>query len=267
MTTNKGGPGSSNARWALVTGASSGIGAACARLLAVDGWSLLLVGRSEARLAAAMRDAGPAQGEIRLIAADLNSPAACDAVVQAAAHHAVAAAILAAGFGTSGPFLAGNLADELDMIDVNCRAVAQMAHGVGQQMAARGSGTLVLLSSLVAFQGVARAANYAATKAYVQTLAEGLAAEWKPRGVAVLAVAPGPVNSGFAARAGLTMGATDTPETVARAIAAGLGRSGTIRPGVLSKLLGFSLGLLPRRARSGVMAQVMAGMTGAGDGR
>jgi hypothetical protein len=116
------------------------------------------------------------------------------------------------------------------------------------------------MSSVVAFQGVPRAANYAATKAYVQSLAEGLRAELRPLGVDVVASAPGPVHSGFAERAGMRMGLALTPSAVASATLAALGRRGTVRPGWLSKLLGWSLALLPRWVRVRVMALVMGGM-------
>jgi short-subunit dehydrogenase len=144
---------------------------------------------------------------------------------------------------------------------VNCAAVLAQAHHFGSRFAERGRGGLVLLSSIVAFQGVPRAAHYAATKAYVQTLAEGLGRELQPLGVDVLACAPGPVRSGFAARADMQLGATVAPETVARGAMAALGRRTTVHPGRLSKVLVGALRTLPRAGRVRAMAQVMAGMT------
>jgi len=108
---------------------------------------------------------------------------------------------------------------------------------------------------------VPRAAHYAASKAYVQTLTEGLRLELEPLGVDVLACAPGPVRSGFAARAGMVLGATVAPDTVARGALAGLGRRGTVSPGGLSKVLTSSLRALPRPGRVRVMERVMSGMT------
>jgi uncharacterized protein len=117
------------------------------------------------------------------------------------------------------------------------------------------------LSSIVAFQGVPHAANYAATKAYVQSLAEGIRQELSPFGVDVLVCAPGPVQSGFAQRADMKMGATATPTAVARASLAKLPGGGTVRPGFLSKLLGWSLALLPRWGRVQIMTLIMGRMT------
>jgi len=117
------------------------------------------------------------------------------------------------------------------------------------------------MSSLVAFQGVPRAANYAATKAYVQSFAEALRLELKPLGVDVIASAPGPIRSGFATRASMRMGLAQTPRDVADATLAALGRRGIVRPGWLSKFLEASLMFLPRWGRVRTMGFVMAGMT------
>ena len=117
------------------------------------------------------------------------------------------------------------------------------------------------MSSLVAFQGVPRASVYAATKAFVQTFAEGLAREMKPLGVDVLASAPGPVLSGFAARAGMAIGSGQTPDEVARGTLAALGRRTTVRPGLLAKGLEASLAPLPRSLRVRALERVMAGLT------
>ena len=119
----------------------------------------------------------------------------------------------------------------------------------------------MLLSSIVAFQGTPKSAHYAATKAYVQTLAEGLRAELKGSGVDVLAVAPGPVATGFAARANLKMANAMTPGVIAVESLKLLGRTTTARPGFLSKVLGYSLATTPRWGRVKIMNAVMSGMT------
>lgn len=146
------------------------------------------------------------------------------------------------------------------MLRVNCDAVLQFCHHVGRAVIERGEGHIVRLSSLVSSQGAATAANYAATKAYVQTLAEGFTLEMLSHGVSVQSVATGPISSGFAKRAGMTMGQAGTPDDVARAVIAGLGQSGTIRPGLLSKFLGYSPAFLPRPIRIHIMSKIMAGM-------
>lgn len=120
---------------------------------------------------------------------------------------------------------------------------------------------MILLTSLVGWQGVPQSAHYSATKAYVQSLAEALRVELKPKGIDVLACAPGPVHSGFAMRANMVMSAAVLPPVVARESLRALGRKGTVIPGGLSKLLTYSLLPLPRVLRTRILAQVMAGMT------
>lgn len=248
--------------WAVVTGASDGIGREIARHLADARLSLLVVARRRAVLDALARELTERGApEVRVLAADLGTDEGIAELNTASAALDVGLLVAAAGFGTSGPFVDAPLAEELAMIDVNCRAVTALAHAFARRFVARGKGGLVLMSSLLAFQGVPRAANYAATKAYVQTLAEGLARELGPRGVDVLASAPGPVHSGFAARASMTMSLALTPEAVAQQTLGALGRRGTVRPGWLSWLLEASLALLPRWGRVRVLGRVMAGMT------
>lgn len=254
--------------WALVTGASDGIGAATAQRLAAEGFALLLAARREARLVAMAEHLAAAHRvPVETLAVDLGSEAGVAALLRASEVRDIGLLVAAAGFGTSGPFLAAPLAEELAMLDVNCRAVLALTHAFGNRFAGRGRGGIVLFSSLVAFQGVPHAANYAATKAFVQSLAEGIGPEFRARGVDVLAVAPGPVRSGFAARAGLRMGATESPATVARSVTAALGRQALVRPGWLSKLLEAALAPLPRRGRVWIMGRVMSGMAGGGHAR
>jgi short-subunit dehydrogenase len=169
--------------------------------------------------------------------------------------------VAAAGFGPSGSFLTAQLDQELEMLAVNCRALLALTWHFGRRFAQRGRGGIVLMSSIVGFQGMPFAAHYAATKAYVQTLAEALSVELAPLGVDVIASAPGPTNSGFAARAGMQMGMALRPEDVAQATLNALGRQPTVLPGLLSKLLVYALVPLPRWVRVRIMGEVMAGMT------
>ncbi len=248
--------------YAVVTGASDGIGRAIASRLAEAGFGLVLVARRKAVLDA-FADELEQRGRIRplVIAADLSVADDVARIDRETQQLDVGLLVEAAGFGTSGPFIVGDLAAELNMIDVNCRALAQLTHLFGRRFAARGRGGIVLMSSVVAFQGVPRAANYAATKAFVQSLAEGLGPELKPLGVDVLASAPGPVMSGFGQRARMSIASGQTPDEVAVGTLKMLGRRTTVRPGFLAKALEASLMLLPRPARAAMMARAMAGMT------
>jgi len=248
--------------WAVVTGASSGIGREVAIELAEAGLNLVLVARSHGVLEEMAEDLVTRRGiETRAVAADLALGAGTDAVETATRDLDVGLLVAAAGFGTSGPFLDASLEKELEMLDVNCRAPLEMSLRFGRRFAARGRGGIVLMGSLVGFQGTPNAANYAATKAYVQTLGEALHAELAPLGVDVMVSAPGPTHSSFASRAGMRMGAALEPADVARATLGALGRRTTALPGALTKLLTYSLVPLPRGARVRIMGRVMGGMT------
>ncbi len=248
--------------WALVTGASDGIGRAIAELLAQAQFNLVLVARRESVLQALATQLSQQYSiEVRVIAADLTDAQQVDAMMIDTLPLDIGLLIASAGFGTSGAFLDANLAQESQMIDVNMRTVMTMAQHYGKRFIARGHGGIILFSSLVAFQGVPMSAHYAATKSYIQTFAEGLHMELKPYGVDVLASAPGPVASGFAERANMQMGAALTPNVVASETLNALGHKMTVRPGLLSKILELSLSLLPRWGRVRAMQQIMSGMT------
>ena len=248
--------------WAVITGASDGIGRDIAETIAEAGINVVLVARGQDRLdQLAGTLAARFTIDTRVIAVDLGKPGATTEVIEATRDLEVGLLAACAGFGTSGPLIDGDLDRELDMIDVNCRAVLALTHPFARRFVAQGRGGIILMSSLLAFQGVPRAANYAATKAYVQTLAEGLHRELKRHGVDVLAAAPGPVHSGFAARAGMTMGMGLPSKGIGRATVLALGRRMTVRPGWLSKLLEASFLGTPRWVRSRILERVMKGMT------
>jgi uncharacterized protein len=248
--------------WAVVTGASDGIGRAFAQHLASEGLNLVLVARRDQILKSLADELQRAHGvQCRVYAADLSDLVAVDRLAEFTAELDVGLLVAAAGFGTSGPLLASQTAVETEMVDLNCTSVLVLAWHLGQRMVARGRGGVVFMSSLLAFHGTPGAANYAATKAYIQTLAEGLRVEWLPHGVDVIASAPGPIRSGFAQRANMSMNQALPPEVVARVTLQALGSKSTVRPGWLSKLLGWSLAILPRWAKIMVIAKVMKGMT------
>jgi short-subunit dehydrogenase len=248
--------------WAVVTGASDGIGRETALLLAQRGQNVVLVARRRTLLEKLASEIEARYGvKALVIDADLAQTSAVDNVHTQTQNLDVGLLVAAAGFGTAGDLLDLPLERELTMLDVNCRAVFQMTQHYGQRFAQQKRGGIILFSSLVAFQGVPRSAHYAATKAYIQSLAEGIHGELGKQGVHVLASAPGPVESGFASVADMHMSQSLTPHVVAKETLAALGKSANVRPGFLSKFLIGSLNMLPRRVRVNVMGQIMKGMT------
>lgn len=248
--------------WAVVTGASSGIGLELATQLASAGINLVIHGRQLDKLQAVEKQLKLVSSiDLKIVASDVSQIEGIEEIIQATQDLNVGLLVVSAGYGTSGKFVDGSLHSEINMLKVNCEALLSLTHYYSQQFVQQKRGGIILMSSMVAFQGTPYAANYAATKAYVQTLAEGLAVELKPHGVAVLAAAPGPVESVFSQRANMKMSMSLTPSQVGVPILKALGRKTTVFPGLLTKLLVYSLRTVPRWAKVKIMGKVMGAMT------
>jgi short-subunit dehydrogenase len=248
--------------YALVTGASEGIGQSFAEELAQAGMNVVLVARRQDRLNALAHEL---EGKYKImcpvIAADLSSTDQLSELIEMTDKLDIGLVVCNAGFGTAGNFLDADIDNELNMLNVNCTAVTKLAHHFGLKFKTKGVGGLILLSSIVATQGVARAAHYAATKAYVHTLGEGLQQEWLDSELDLLIVAPGPVNTGFAQRSKMQLGKAATPQVVARQSLKALGRQQLIHPGWLAKCMHLALSTAPRVLRVKIMSAIMGSMT------
>ena len=248
--------------WAIVTGASSGIGLELATQLATAGFNLVITSRHVDKLQNVEEQLKVNSNiQIKIIASDVSNKEGIDKIIQATQGINVGLLVVSAGYGTSGNFIDSSLHNEINMLTVNCEAVLSLTHYYSQQFVQKKRGGIILMSSMVAFQGTPYAANYAATKAYVQTLAEGLGVELKPYNVDVLAAAPGPVESGFSQRANMKMSMSLTPQQIGVPILKALGRKTTVLPGLLTKILVYSLRTVPRWGKVKIMAKVMGGMT------
>lgn len=248
--------------WAIITGASSGIGLELATQLATAGFNLVINSRQADKLEAVKKQLNAVNAvAIKIIDADVAEAGGIDKIIQGTQGLKVGLLIVCAGYGTSGLFVNNSLHTEINMLRVNCEAVLSLTHYYSQQFKQQQRGGIILMSSIVAFQGTPYSANYAATKAYVQSLAEALAVELKPFGVDILAAAPGPVESGFGKRANMNMSMSLTPSQIGVPILTALGRKTTVLPGRLTKLLVYSLRTVPRWGKIRIMEKVMGGMT------
>ena len=249
--------------WVLITGASSGIGKELAIRFAEAGFKLVITGRRAQALNEISTFLFDSYGaEVIPVTGDLSYESCIDELIDETSHLPIGIAILNAGFGTSGKFLEADIEQETNMLDLNCKAVVQLAHHYARSMQdLPHKGALIFMSSIVAFQGVPNAAHYAATKAYVQSLAEALAIELKPEGIDVLSAAPGPVASGFAKRSGMIMNQTLKPENVGVPIINAIGKRTSVLPGLLTKFLMYNLRMTPRWAKVRIMGKVMGGFT------
>jgi hypothetical protein len=193
-------------RWnrALVTGASSGIGGACCRILAAEGTDLVVVARDVDRLRALAGELQPAV-TVEVLGADLADPeqlAAVEARLRTD-EEAVDLLVNNAGFGKTGDFVDLDIEVETNVVTVNVTAVLRLAHAAGGRMAATGSGTILNVSSVAAYLPGPGSATYAATKAFVTAFSIGLGEELGPTGVTVTTLAPGFTRTEFQERAGM----------------------------------------------------------------
>lgn len=238
--------------WAVVAGASEGIGAAFARALARRGLDVVLVARRREPLAALEREiTASAAVRVRGISLDLSGDDAGAQLDQQTADLDVGLVVYNAALSPRGEFLDIPLLAQQTAIDVNVRRPLELAHRFGRRFAARGSGGIVLLSSLTAFQGSPFVATYGATKSFLLAFAEGLWFELAPRGVDVLAVCAGATRTPNYLRQRAPNGAPGEldPEAVAGEALTHLGRSPSMIPGRFNRFASQIMRrLLSRRA-------------------
>jgi short-subunit dehydrogenase len=192
-------------RWALVTGASAGLGAEFARQLARDGWDVVLVARRRDRLDALAREIEQGGRKSLAVESDLAAPGAVQALLGELDARGIMPDLLVnnAGIGVHGPALEA-APERIDaMLRLNVLALTGLALALGRRMAARGSGAIVNVSSTASFQPDPWFAAYGATKAYVTSFSLALAQEVAARGVHVLACCPGPTRTEFNEAAGV----------------------------------------------------------------
>jgi uncharacterized protein len=200
---------------ALVTGASSGIGAEIARQLASRGHGVTLVARREERLlelsSELARDHGVRAG---VITADLSGREGRDRLAGELDRLELEVDVLVnnAGFGLHEDFLDGDRDRQLDMVALNCEAVVDLSSRYGRAMRRRGAGAIISIASTAAFQPLPGSATYAASKAFVLSFSEALHEELRGSGVTVTAVCPGPVRTEFAEVAGIGGAEANTPD-------------------------------------------------------
>ena len=186
-------------KWALITGASSGIGAAFARELAAHGAKLILTARRRDRLDALAAELAAQGAETRIVVADLNDPTAPDQIFAATEGASLVVDILVnnAGLGQFGAFVTNNPDQEFSMVRVNCEAVVRLARLFLPRMVERRRGWMLVVASAASFQPVTYLSTYAATKAFDRFFALAVGAEVARFGVKVTALCPGTTESEF----------------------------------------------------------------------
>ena len=238
-------------RWALVTGASAGIGAALARELAGRGAKLILTARRRERLAALAAELEAHGTETRIVAADLNDPAAPQRIYDAteAAGLPVHVLVNNAGLGQYGAFHSSPVEQELSQVRVNCEAMVRLSRLFVPRMVLRRQGWVLVVASTASFQPLPYFATYAASKVFDRYFALGLAAEVARFGVKVTALCPGPTESEFFAvsRAEVfkARGVQSVEEVARRAVTALAGGRRLLVPNASGRLLSLIVRFLP----------------------
>ncbi len=187
-------------KWALITGASAGIGVALAKELATGGTNLVLTARRKDRLEESGRTLSTTYKlSTEVFPANLADSNAPERIFAFTKEKGIEIDLLInnAGFGQYGEFPAVGQQRLLDMVQVNCSAVVHLTRLYLPEMVARRRGDILILASTASFQAVPYISTYAATKAFDLLFAEGLAEEMKPYGIRVCALCPGSTESEF----------------------------------------------------------------------
>jgi len=253
-------------KWALITGASRGIGSELAKSLARRGYHLLLAGRDEAALAQVAAEIQKSFGVSTLtFSADLSVDSELQRLKSFldSLPHSFEVLVNNAGFGFLGEFLQQDKNSISQMMNLNMRAVTELSQYFFNHFSQSKRGFILNVASTAAFQPVPFFSLYAATKAFVLSLSESLHVEGKKRGITVTVLCPGPVKTDFHQRAG-----TDKSKFIARFMQSAsevseAGISGLfsgvpiVIPGLMNKVLVFSLRFVPRKMIAGISEKLM----------
>jgi short-subunit dehydrogenase len=250
--------------WALVTGASSGIGQEFARQLASLGINVAVVARRQNRLESLVSDLESEHGvQARAIPVDLTAPDYLEVIKAAVSDIEIGLLVNNAGGGHPGSFLKQSLADRTRVVQLNVTAPMQLAHVFGEKMSRSGRGGIIFVSSLAAYTGSPFLANYAATKSYQLNLGTALHQELKPKGIDVLVLSPGPTRTEMVDTMGGDMSSIPMSWMDAGPVAAvglkALGHESAVIPGRLNRLMTFTMThLLPRNMALSMFGNMMA---------
>lgn len=237
--------------WALVTGASSGIGKSISEQLAQQGLNLVAVARNQANLDTLKNDLEAKYAiQVETIAEDLSKPGASSLIAEQTAGIDIGLLIANAGIENNGPFIDNDANDESHLLALNIVSPMQLSHIFARRFSERGRGGILLTSSLFGYQGVPYVANYSASKAYILSLGEALNVELQPLGIDVTVLSPGltktPMIDNMSVDFNKMPITSHTPDVVAKVGLSALGNKATVVPGLINKIYAWENRLIPR---------------------
>jgi short-subunit dehydrogenase len=245
--------------WAVVTGASSGIGREFARQLAANGINVVLIARRQALLAEAGRGFSTRYGvEHRVVALDLIEPGFLERIAGATDDLDIGLVVSNAGTAMPGEFLSHDLDALQAVMSLNATATLEVTHHFGGRLARRGRGGMILVSAAGSLRGVPNMANDAATKAYVLALGRGLHREFARHGVTVSVLLPGMTDTPTLDKLGFQPGTSPLkPMTVEQCVAEGLAALAANRAThIAGRLNRVSVRVIPARVTSRMMGRM-----------
>ena len=248
--------------WALVTGASAGIGAEFARALAREGVSCVLTARRAERLQALARELETtASVQTRIVPLDLSAPDAADRLVDAVADLDIAVVVANAGYGLAGRFEQQDVGRLREMVQLNCVAPVVTIGRLLPNLRARGRGAIIVVGSIAGHQPVPFNAVYSATKAFDLWFGEALWGELQGSGVDVLVLEPGPTETEFQQVAGESSHPGEPPAQVVGIALNALGAQPSVVSGWFNWLRANAVRLAPRSIVALMAGRVMAQWT------
>ena len=251
--------------YALVTGASSGIGREFAKALAKEGMNLVLVARRKKELellAQELRER--TEVEVIIYSIDLTLPDAVEKIASFTQNINIGAVILNAGMQTHGSFTKTSLQEQDKLLELNVKVPMKMAHIFAKRFVEKGSGALVFLASTFAYQAVPYFSNYAASKSYILNFAEALHVELAPKGVDVLALSPGLTKTEMPDKIAMDfskmpISVMESDQVVQTALSALKKRKSSVIPGGRNKMMAFmAQRMMPRAAIAAMFGDMNA---------
>ena len=228
-------------QWAIITGASSGIGKAFAYDVANQGMNVILVSNEKEQLETISSEIASQFGIKALpCCVDLANQSCINDIAKLADGKEIGLLVNDASYGIHGKFTETPVEDYYNLINVNVNAYVTLTHKFLPQMISRKKGAVIMVSSLNAFSPIAESAIYTATKAFELFFGGALWLEMKENNVDVLVVMPGPTRTGFQEKAGTKVNAMAlTPEDLVRGVWPCLGKKMVYIPGLYNKLISF----------------------------